>query len=145
MPSLYKKSISKHSDEQIFAVVNNISAYPDFIEWCEKVNILLDTETTVQAELYLKKGALNYSFATENSLIYPSSMQMRLLSGPFKRFIGEWTFKALPNNQGCEVEFSLEYEFSNRLLGMTAGSAFHLMADDMVKIFLERADALYGK
>lgn len=143
MPNIYKKALVKHSDKQFFAVVNEVARYPDFIEWCHRVEVLKENDHILQARLHVQKGLLHANFSTENSLTYPTAMNMRLLSGPFKRFTGEWRFNQQADGQ-CEIEFSLEYEFSNRLLEMSMGAIFFHLANDMVQTFIQRADALYG-
>ena len=151
MPHIHKKAVCKYSDEQIFSVVNDVVCYPEFIEWCKKVDLLEQTETVTRACLHLQKGLIKQNFTTENTLVYPSSMQMRLLSGPFKQFAGQWRFTPQQGQEekkqeqlGCQIEFDLNYEFSNHLLEMTVGPVFFHIADEMVQTFLQRADSLYG-
>ena len=47
-------------------------------------------------------------------------MAIVLERGPFRRFEGEWRLTPL-STTGCKVDFGLQYEFDNRLVGRLAG------------------------
>jgi ribosome-associated toxin RatA of RatAB toxin-antitoxin module len=63
---------------------------------------------------------------------------MHLVSGPFRKFEGRWRFVALAPD-ACRIEFSLQYEFSGRVLGKVLSPLFDGMADSMVEAFVRRA------
>ena len=68
---------------------------------------------------------------------------MRLLEGPFKRFAAAWRFTPLQAD-ASKVEFSLEYEFSNRIVAAALGPLFSRLADSTVDAFTRRAQARRG-
>ena len=65
---------------------------------------------------------------------------MHLASGPFRRFEGRWLFVALAPD-ACRIQFSLEYEFSSRMLSKVLSPLFDGIADSMVDAFVRRARA----
>ena len=65
-------------------------------------------------------------------------INIELVDGPFKELVGYWSFQELKEN-ACKVTLDLEYEFSNRLLGMAVGPIFNQIANAMVDSFVERA------
>jgi coenzyme Q-binding protein COQ10 len=60
--------------------------------------------------------------------------------GPFKTLENHWRFT--PNGEGCEVEFSIQFEFKSRLLHGVAGHAFEKVLLKMADAFEARAAAL---
>ena len=69
---------------------------------------------------------------------------MRLVEGPFKHLEGFWRFDSL-GEQACKVSLDLEFEFSNRLVGMAMGPVFSQIANTLVDAFSKRAEQVYGK
>jgi coenzyme Q-binding protein COQ10 len=66
------------------------------------------------------------------------------LHGPFSRMQNRWTFK--PNgDDGCEIEFFIDYEFKSRTLGMLMGAMFDAAFRRFAAAFEQRADKVYGR
>jgi CRP-like cAMP-binding protein len=61
--------------------------------------------------------------------------------GPLRRFEGEWRLTPL-NAEGCRIEFTLTYEFADRLTERVAGPVFARMADTMVDAYVARAERI---
>jgi len=100
-------------------------------------------ERTV-ATLTVGMRAIRQSFTTENANRPGEEIVLRLLKGPFKKFGAAWRFTAL-GERAAKIEFSMEYEFANRVLGKALEPLFDNIADTMVSAFSRRADQLYGK
>jgi ribosome-associated toxin RatA of RatAB toxin-antitoxin module len=62
---------------------------------------------------------------------------MRLLEGPFKRFTAAWRFAPLGAG-ACKAEYTMEYEFSNRLVAAALEPVFRRIADSTVDAFAKR-------
>ncbi|MRI32678.1 ubiquinone-binding protein [Endozoicomonas sp. OPT23] len=142
MPKVSRSSLILHSAEKMYALVADVESYPQFLPWCSGAKVLRQEGETVEASLQLAKGALSYEFATRNRLVENQSIEMNLLSGPFSKLSGVWTFKAL-SDEGCKVSLELEFEISNPLLKATIGAVFGKAMNKMVDAFQQRADQLY--
>ena len=140
--TLKRSAIVHFSPEQMYQLVNDIAAYPQFFPHCTGAKIIHQTESLIEAELTLTKGAIRHSFCTRNDLTPPHKMQLSLLSGPFRQFDGVWEFKAL--TEGCEVSFELTFEFSNPLLNLTAGRWMENLASEQVDVICQRANIIYA-
>lgn len=138
-----RSALVNFSAQQMFDLVNDIEAYPSYMTGCEGAQILESGEDWVTARLDLAKSGLHHSFTTRNKLQRPERMTMELVNGPFKKFRGTWQFKAL-SESSCEVTFHLEYEFSNFLVGMAAGSMMNQLAGDQVDSVCQRARSIYS-
>lgn len=143
MTRINRSALVAYSDRQMFDLVNDIEAYPQYMTGVKSVQILDRQADVIAAKLVLSKGPLNQSFATRNQLLAPSSMKMELLEGPFKSFSGNWSFKAL-SEDACKVTLELEFEFNNRLLAMAAGPMFEKVTAQQVEALCQRAEQVYG-
>jgi len=137
-----RSALVAFSRQQMFALVNDIESYPQYMAGCVGAKILSRGDDWLEARLVLSGAGFKQSFITRNQLVEPSSMKMSLVEGPFKTLQGEWSFQAL-SDSACKVLFSLEYAFSNRLFGMAAGAVFEKIASEQVHSLCERAKAIY--
>lgn len=130
--------------EQMFHLVDDIEAYPEFLPWCKSAVILHRDDHEVRASLELARGALSKSFTTVNRNQPGKMIEMRLLEGPFRHLEGFWQFQSL-GDDGCKVTLDMEYEFSSRILKMTVGPVFDHIANSLVDAFCQRARDKYAK
>ena len=143
MKRISRSAIVEHSAEQMFALVDDIEAYPRFLPWCRAAKVAGRTAESVEATLSVGMRGLRQTFSTRNELRPPEAMDMRLVKGPFRHFAAAWRFKPL-SGEACSVEFSLEYEMAGPLAKML-GPLFDHIADTMVDAFTRRAHELHGQ
>lgn len=132
-----------HTVEQMFTLVNDIEAYPEFLPWCHSAAVLERTDNTIKAKLVLAKGGMEKSFTTINTLTPSSQMVMELVDGPFKHLKGIWDFESI-GDQECQIKLDLQFQFSSKLIAMVFGPFFQQAANKLVDAFVERADDIYG-
>lgn len=144
MTTINKTALVAYSAAQMYALVNDIKSYPDFLPWCRSTNILSQDDDEIRATIEIAHGSLNKSFTTCNRLQRDKMVEMRLEQGPFKRLEGFWRFDIL-DEQACKISLDLEFEFKNRLVGMAMGPIFSQIANSMVDAFSKRAVVVYGK
>ena len=100
-------------------------------------------EDEVKASVEIAHSGIHKTFTTLNRRQCGKMIEMQLIDGPFKHLHGYWRFSSL-GEQGCKVSLDLEYEFSNKLLGLAVGKVFSQIANTLVDSFCKRADALHG-
>ncbi len=143
MPTIAKSALVTHSPEDMFALVDNVAAYEEFLPWCGGSKELERNEDEVKASVMIAYGGLNKAFTTLNRLQKNKLIEMNLVDGPFKHLHGFWRFEPLGEN-ACKVSLDLEYEFSNRLIGMALGPVFSQIANTLLDSFVQRAEDVYG-
>jgi ribosome-associated toxin RatA of RatAB toxin-antitoxin module len=143
MPVIEKSALVPHSAARMFALVDDIAAYGEFLPWCGGAQELSRSADEVRATVIIAHSGLNKAFTTENRLQKDKMIEMSLVDGPFKRLHGFWCFDAL-SETACKVSLNLEYEFSNKLVGLALGPVFSQIANTLVDSFCQRAEALYG-
>lgn len=143
MTTINKSALVPYSPAQMFALVDDIEAYPAFLPWCKRAQVLSRTEDEVRATIELSKGGVEKAFTTCNRNQKNKMIEMRLVEGPFKRLEGFWRFDPL-GDDGCKVSLDLEFEFASRMLGMVVGPVFSQVANSLVDSFQQRAVDVYG-
>lgn len=144
MTHIERSALVTYSAEQMFELVNDIAAYPQYMEGCVGAEILARTDDQVVARLDLSKGGIKQSFVTRNQLTRPSLMTLELEEGSFRRLQGEWRFTALTDS-ACKVSLVLDFEFSNRVVAAAAGKMFEGVANKLVDGLVARASSIYRK
>jgi ribosome-associated toxin RatA of RatAB toxin-antitoxin module len=139
MPTIKRSALVEHSAARMFALVNDIAAYPRRFDWCESAQVLEADDVHVVARLDLGFGALRTWFTTENTLSPPHHIDMQLRDGPFRKLSGRWQFHAL-DESACKVTLTLEFEPKSRLLAPALALGFQGLADRMVDDFVRIAD-----
>lgn len=141
---IQKSAVVPYKTSEMYALVQDIAAYPQFLPWCKEAKILARDGEQVQARLTLARSGLEKSFTTSNTLRENESIEMRLLEGPFSRLHGLWQFQAL-GEQGCKVSLNMDFDFSSKMLRLTLGPIFTQIVNTLVDAFVRRAKDLYGK
>ena len=127
----------------MFALVDDVAAYPDFLPWCNSAEVHSRTDDIVEATLELQKGKISKTFTTRNSRQKYSSIDLALVGGPFRHLSGGWRFTDL-GNAGSKVSLELEFEFDSRLADMMFGAFFEETCNSLVDAFSNRAAAIFG-
>lgn len=143
MPTLNRVLQTPYSAQQMYQLVNDIAAYPEFLPGCVNARIDSQTPTHIIATLEMAWGGLKQSVTTENICVENQSIQMKFKNGPFKHLHGAWTFTPLTATTS-EVALNLEFEWQSGLLGMAFGRLAAPITERMADVFLERARVLYG-
>ncbi|HHJ12508.1 MAG TPA: type II toxin-antitoxin system RatA family toxin [Chromatiales bacterium] len=144
MTHIHRHAIVPYSPAQMFALVDDVRAYPEFLPWCGSARELHRDEDEGEAAVEIAKGSVRKTFTTRNRLQKDKMIEMRLVSGPFKHLEGFWRFEPLGEGQACKVSLDLDFEFANRLLSMAIGPVFNAIANSLVDAFVKRARAVYG-
>jgi ribosome-associated toxin RatA of RatAB toxin-antitoxin module len=140
MKRIARSAIVQCSAEAFCALVEDIEAYPSFLPWCAEARVRERTAARTVATLTMAARGLRQSFTTENANQPGRSIDMRLVEGPFRRFAARWQFTPL-GADASKVEFSLEYEFSSRIVAKLLDPVFSRIADSTVEAFARRAAA----
>lgn len=131
-----------YTTEQLYSLVSDINAYPAFLPYCLDAKILSEDQGRVEGTLRVGYKGLGYTFATRNTNHPPGHIHMQLLSGPFQRLEGDWTFQ--PTDSGTHVKLRLIIVFKNALLGMMFKHKIDELTDVMVAAFVARAKEIYS-
>jgi len=144
MQHIHKKAIVPYSSAQMFALVDDIGAYPDFLPWCKESIELERSLDDVTATIVLSKGPVTQSFTTRNKNNNGAKIEMSLVEGPFSHLQGVWEFSEVDEHTS-KVALKMEFAISNPLLRLTVEPVFTLVLSRLVDAFKERAKDVYGE
>jgi len=143
MKRIARSAIVEHPAQALFALVERIEAYPEFLPWCREARVLERSGRQTLATLTVGLKGLRYAFTTQNESRPPSDIELKLVKGPFRQFAARWRFEPL-GERAARIRFEMEYAFSGPLVARALGPLFEHIADTMVDAFKRRADAVHG-
>jgi ribosome-associated toxin RatA of RatAB toxin-antitoxin module len=143
MPHVERSALVHYSAEQMYELVADVEAYPEFLPWCGGAEVKPDQASSVLASIDIAYLGIRARFTTRNEQRFPVQISMSLVDGPFRVLEGQWRFVALRAG-ASKVQLSLDYQFGAGLLEVALAPAFDVIANSMVDSFAERAEALYG-
>ena len=136
-----------YSPAQMFALVADVEKYPQFVPMCEALSVRSRKErdgvTVLVADMSVGYKAIRETFTSQVVLKADDLViDVKYLDGPFRYMRNRWEFVAA--EQGCNVQFHIDYEFKNRILSAMMGAVFDRAFRMFSSAFEERAKAVYG-
>jgi len=133
-----------HLPENLYHLVSDVKAYPEFLPWCLASRVRQHDQSQMIADLiigfriYREKFTSYVDFHQEDLKIY-----VRYAEGPFKYLENSWHFK--PDPAGCIIDFHVDFEFRSRFFQSVIETLFSEAVKRMVRAFETRADVLYPR
>lgn len=143
MTTISRSALLPYSADQIFELINDVGAYPQFMDGCVGAEVLSESDDAMVARLDLSRAGVRQSFTTRNALQRPLEIKLELVDGPFESFSGRWTLLAL-NEQACKVSLFLSFTLNSSVLSAAARQLFNGAANSMVDAMVKRAKVVYG-
>jgi ribosome-associated toxin RatA of RatAB toxin-antitoxin module len=136
----------------MFALVDDIERYTEFLPWVSGAQIVERTESERIGRLEMSRAGLREQITTRNIVTPPGRLEMHLIDGPFRVLEGVWTFDAIFDQTGGEarvargarIGFALRFEFKSRMTDMLLASKVASSCDTLVDAFVKRARDIYG-
>ena len=148
MKHVRKSVLLWYTPREMYELVTGIDAYPHFLPWCDKAQIVETHEDGVTARLGLHYMGIRHAFTTRNTHVAGESVEVKLVDGPFSLLDGTWFFKPIgrpgSEQQACRIEFDLRYAFSSLTLEAVVSPVFDRVANTFVDCFVRRAEDVYG-
>ena len=132
----------------MYDLVADVERYPEFLPLCEALVIRSrrerDGKELLIADMTVGYKAIRETFTTQ-VLLNPAEhiIDVKYIEGPFKYLDNRWRFE-VTGEGGCAVNFFIDYEFKNRILGALMGSMFDRAFRMFAEAFEARADKIYA-
>jgi len=143
VPVVRKSALVIYSATQMFDLVADMGAYPEFLPWCASAEILSRENNQICGRMVVARMGIRQAFSTCNRFVPGQHIELELRDGPFRKLQGAWTFLPL-RADACKVELELDFEFSGKLIDKAFGAVFNQVANTLVDAFCKRADEVYG-
>lgn len=144
MPAIRETRQLPYTAEQMFQLVADVGNYPEFLPWVVATRVRDKTDTGLEADMLVGFKAIREKFTSHVELDAPNSVRVHYLDGPLRDLDNLWTFTPTDDG-GCELFFSVDFAFKNKMFEALAGQYIDRAFRKMVAAFEERAEQLYGK
>ncbi len=148
MPTHAEKRKLPYSPEQMYALIADIEAYPQFLPWCSACRIrsrrpegateILDADLIISFKVFRERFGSRVTLRPQERVI-----DVAYLDGPFRYLNNHWHFRPLEGG-GCELDFFVDFAFRSSVLQALIGAVFNEAMQRIVRAFEARAKALYG-
>ena len=136
--------ILPYSARQLYEIVIDVEAYPDFLPWCISSRIVKKTDdNNFDAELTVGYKSIDEKYISRILAEYEKKIISKAISGPFKFLDSSWYFQNIEKTK-CKVDFSIEYQFKSFFLDKVMGSLFKKATIKMLDAFEQRAKSLHN-
>lgn len=148
MPHHAEVKILPHTPAQMFALVADVARYPEFLPWTAAARIRsrenIAGGEVLEADLVISFKVFREKFGSRVTLLPDEGRILtEYIDGPFRHLKSVWQFRAAPS--GCEVDFSVDFEFRNPILAGIIGLVFQEAMLRVVRAFEDRAAQLHGR
>lgn len=140
MPSFQQTKILPFKPQELFNLVWDIEAYPQFLPWCAASRIISENNNRLIAELVIQLKGFSESYRSQVTSEYINeiySVNTIAISGPFKYLKSNWKF--IPNSCGTELSFSIDFKMKSVILDKLIGTYFIQATEKMIAAFENRA------
>ncbi|MGC6472113.1 MAG: type II toxin-antitoxin system RatA family toxin [Parvibaculales bacterium] len=139
---------SPYTSQQMYDLVKDVAAYPEFVPYCTGARVrdlrpYTDGLDVMSADLMIAYKMIRETYTSdvildENQLVI-SVTQAR---GPFRKLKNEWRFH--DKGAGCEIDFFLDFDFKAPLLRRVIQPLMGRAVEKFVEAFEGRAEEIYG-
>ena len=143
MTEIHRSAMLPYAAESMFDLVNDIKAYPEFMDGCVGAQILQEEENTIDARLYLKKGLFKQQIRTRNINTYGRAIDLELLEGPLTNFKGRWEFVTV-SPESCKVSLTISFSIKASVANIGLSKLLSIVSNSLVDAIADRAKKLYG-
>ena len=153
MPKFRSARRVGHRADQMFDLVADVESYPEFLPLCTGLQIHQRRNDPSGREVLISDMSVGYRgvsehFTTRVTLDRPKhKILVEYVDGPFSHLENIWHFHGEGGSKtirACRVEFFIDYEFRNKMLGGLMGSMFDSAFRKFAEAFEARADIVYG-
>ncbi|MEM7546646.1 MAG: type II toxin-antitoxin system RatA family toxin [Pseudomonadota bacterium] len=148
MPKHAEIRVMPYSADEMYALIADVPAYPEFLPWCSAARIrarrpvpegqVLDADLVISFKLFRERFGSRVVLKPEQKAI-----DVSYLDGPFRYLDNRWIFKPM-SETSCEVDFHVDFEFKSSVLQALIGIVFNEAMQRIVRAFEARAVELYG-
>ena len=150
MPKFETTRRVKHKASEMFALVADVEAYPQFLPMCEGLSVRSrkerDGKTLLIADMTVGYKLIRETFTSQVLLRRSENIiDVKYIDGPFRFLENRWEFAPVGEEAKCDVKFYIDYEFKSRTLGLLMGSMFDIAFRKFTDAFERRADEVYNR
>ncbi len=147
MRHVRRNALVPQTAAQMYAIVNDIESYPEFLPWCLAAVVSERSETALAGTLEIGRAGVRVAVRSTNRMIPDREISITQSGGPLKALTGKWTFLPLLKDgveRGCRVDLDVAFEFRGAALTLLFAPLFEHTWDSLVEAFVRRARVLHA-
>ena len=130
------------SPAQMLSLVGDLKSYPAFVPNCTDMQITPSGEAQL-ARMFIEFGPISQAYTSKVTVDKQAgSVVAHAVDGPFSHLDSRWRFTS--EGEGTEIQFEIDFGFSNPLIAAVAEPAFAAKQDEIVDAFMLEAERRYG-
>lgn len=141
MPRYHANRLLPFSREDMFALVADVEAYPQFLPWWTRARVVSRDGLVYRTDQSLGLGPVALRFPSETRLMPPERIEVRAHHGPVRELSLIWRFEARP--VGCLVRLDMTLMLASAPLNALVARLHQEAATSMIAAFERRARAVY--
>lgn len=138
-----RSALLNYSAQQMYDIVADIELYPEFLPWCDSIDVLDRQQNQITAKMNIVYGGLNFGFTTRNSNFPCHAIELELVEGPFTDLNGHWKFLRL-SETACKASIEMNFNFDSNLAKSVIAKVFQKIVTKQLDAFQKRAKQLHG-
>jgi len=149
MPDFHSTRRVPHTAAQMFALIADVEAYPEFLPLCRSLIVRSREDRNDGTRIIVADMTVSYRMFSEtfSSKVLLDEAELKVhvdyLAGPLSHLENRWAFRDLEGGF-AETEFYLSYGFSSRTFQILMGAMFEKAFGRFADAFERRADQVYG-
>jgi coenzyme Q-binding protein COQ10 len=96
MPTHAEKRVLRYTPEQMFDLVADVGAYPEFLPWCIGARVRKREGDVITADLVIGFKMFRERYTSRVTLDRPGRIDVRYIQGPLKYLNNHWLFAPHP-------------------------------------------------
>jgi coenzyme Q-binding protein COQ10 len=138
-----------YTPRQMYDLVADVEAYPQFLPLCEGLVVRsrgeVDGHPVIVARMEIGYKTIREGFTTRVTLTPAEpAVLVSYLDGPFHHLENRWRFVPVDDGRACDVVFWIDYAFKSPMLGLLMGVMFDKAFRKFAEAFELRARDVYG-
>jgi len=133
-----------YSPDQMMRLVGDLESYPDFVPNCSGMEVQQGFESDQRlARMGIQFGPINQAYTSRVTMDKTrGTVSAHAIDGPFTHLDSIWRF--VPDGEGTNVYFDIEFGFSNPLIATVAEPVFMAKQEEIMDAFMAEAARRYG-
>ncbi len=140
MPSHAERRFLPYKRDDIYELIANVAAYPEFLPWCLAARVRPIDATSFEADLVIGFKMIRETFTSRVDLAPPDRLDVTYTKGPMRHLDNRWLLEEADG--GCIIDFDVSFEFRSVILQRLIGALFGEAVRRMVSAFEARARAV---
>lgn len=126
MPNVYDSRVFDLPQDEIYALLMDIEAYPAFIPFVRAVRIVAQEGSVTEADIRIGIKGLDFTYRCAITETPIEKITVRDIAGPFKFLRCEMLFEPVGKTK-TRVTYTFESQFKNRLMNRVADPVFNVV------------------